>query len=240
MSEPSYLRSEPWMASSTSMPPSGPPEANHPSTAPPASRVVLRASAPLTFELSGDTSVVIVTADVEGLAAHPDSGRDSGCEVTTADGIATWADASTFELTGAHRVMLSHNLPSSIDLRPLLGQTLRVTLVDEVAPNGTGASQTLSISGASGRVWLVARFGPVRGVVHTLGTIEVRAALSQRSEGPLVVGTEQLQWLVAAGCHVRLGAAALGRSEDLVVEHITRPSLDSAAYLMAETAIYVG
>jgi hypothetical protein len=218
-------------------------EAIHPSTAPPPSRVVLRASAPLTFELSADISLVIPPADVpnvEALASRQDSGRDSGCEMTTADGIATWADASTFELTGTHRVTLSHNLPSSIDLRALLGQTLRVTLVDEVAPNGTAASQTLSISGASGRVWLVARFGPVRGVVHTIGTIEVRAALSQRPEGPLVVGTEQLQWLVAAGCHVRLGAAALGRSEDLVVEHIARPSLDSAAYLIAETAIYVG
>jgi hypothetical protein len=164
--------------------------------------------------------------------------RDSTCEVTTAEGVATWTDDSTLELTSSRRVTLSHNLPSSIDLRPLLGQTLRVTLLDEFAPNAI-ASQTLCISGIGGRVWLVARFGPVHGVVHTIGTIEVRAALSQRPEGPLVVGTEKLQWLVSPGCHVRLGAAVVGLQEELVVEHVARPSTETAAYLIAESAIYV-
>jgi hypothetical protein len=125
-------------------------------------------------------------------------------------------------------VTVTHNLPSSVDLHPLLGKSLRVTLVDD------GASQSLTICGIGGRVWIVARFGPVHGVVHSVGGTEVRAALSQRADGPLVVGTETLQWLVNPGCHVRLGGAAAG----LVVEHVARVSAEAAGYVIVESVLY--
>jgi hypothetical protein len=200
--------------------------AAHPSDAPPPSSVALRTTAPLEFELLGETSLVIPTLR---------------SQVSSAEGVAWRADSSSLEvsLAGPHsssrQVTLSHNLPSSIDLHPLLGQTLRVTLIDDVTPSGC-ASQTLTISGVGGRVWLVARFGPVPGLVHSIGGTEVRAALSQRQSGPLVVGTDRLQWLVYAGCHVRLGDAAQG----LVVEHIARPSTESSAYVIAESRLYRG
>jgi len=196
---------------------------------PPPSSVGLQNRPPLGFGLIGETSVIIPT---------------SRSEVSTADGVAWRADGTSLALSlpGGATVTLTHDLPSSIDLRPLLGQTLRVTLVDDVALNvrgssrGGGESQTLSISGVGGRVWLVARFGPVPGLVHSIGGQEVRAALSQRHAGPLVVGTARLQWLVYPGCHVRMGGDAAG----LVVEHIARPSTDSAAYLICESSLYRG
>jgi hypothetical protein len=203
---------------------------------PPVSTVALRPRpeaicAPLAFELLGDVSVVIPTLR---------------SEVCSSEGIALRVDATTLELAlpDARSVTLVHNLPSSIHLSSLLGQMLRVTLVDDAADNTNGgasgatgtASQTLCISGVGGRVWLIARFGPVHGVVHSIGETEVRAALSQRPTGPLVVGTAELQWLVEPGCHVRLGGAALG----LVVEHVARVSTESAAYVIAENALYAG
>jgi hypothetical protein len=200
-----------------------------PSEPPPVSSVALRSSLPLWFDLSGDVAVVIPT---------PRS------EVCTAEGTAWRTDAASLELSQAHAgarsVTLAHNLPSSINLAPLLGKTLRVTLVHDEADNTNcgvlaAGSQTLSISGPGGRVWLVARFGPVHGVIHSVGGTEVRAALSQRPMGPLVVGTEQSQWLVYPECHVTLGGAAQG----LVVEHVARPSTESAAYVIVESSLYL-
>jgi hypothetical protein len=178
---------------------------------------------PLAFALSGDTSLV---------ARGP--GRRS--TIRSAEGVASVVNATSLSLDLGRRmagvfprlVTVTHNLPSSVDLRPLLGRSLRVTLVDD------GASQSLTICGIGGRVWIVARFGPVHGVVHSVGGTEVRAALSQRADGPLVVGTDRLQWLVNPGCHVRLGGAAAG----LVVEHVARVSAEAAGYVVAESVLY--
>jgi len=178
---------------------------------------------PLHFSLSGDTSVV--AEDAAG-----------GSRIRSAEGIAWRADSSSLclELPG-RRVELCHNLPASIHLRPLLGQWLRITLVDEVNPTGF-PSQTLTLCGALGQVWLIARFGPVRGVIHAIGGAEVHAALSQRPDGPLVVGTRQLQGLAYPGGHMRLP----GPHSAIVVELVARLSSDTAAYVVAEGAIYAG
>jgi hypothetical protein len=176
---------------------------------------------PLYFSLSGDASVV--AADVAG-----------GSRIRSAEGIAWRADSTRLclEVPGK-RVALSHNLPRSIDLQPLLGHSLRVTLVEEAPPSGI-PSQTLTLCGALGQVWLIARLGPVRGVVHAIGGVEVHAALSQRPDGPLVVGTRQLQGLAYPGGHVRLP----GPRGALVFELVARVSSDTAAYVLAESTIY--
>jgi hypothetical protein len=198
------------------------------------------ARSPLAFALYGNPSIGGRTSS---------QGRVSSPEVRSAEGVARRADAAGLELvlpprsTRASRerrglasvrsVTLAHNLPNSIVLSRLLGQSLRVTLVDE-SPSSAGGSQTLSISGSGGRVRLVARFGPAHGVVHSIGGIEVHAALSRRPTGPLVVGLGALQWLVYPGCHVRFGES----SANLVVEHIARVSTESLAYVIADSGIY--
>jgi len=178
---------------------------------------------PLHFALSGDTSVVAEDAA-------------SGSRIRSAEGIAWRADSSSLSLeVPGRRVALGHNLPSSIDLRQLLGHSLRITLVDELTSAGV-PSQTLTLCGALGQVWLVARLGPVRGVVHAVGGVQVHAALSQRPDGPLVVGTRQLQGLAYPGGHVRLP----GPRGALVFELVARISSDTAAYVIVEDAIYAG
>jgi hypothetical protein len=178
---------------------------------------------PLYFGLEGDTSVV--SEDAAGLS-----------RIRSAEGIAWRADSSRlcFEVP-ERRAALNHNLPATIDLSPLLGHSLRVTLVEETSPGGV-PSQTLTLCGALGRVWLIARLGPVRGVVHAIGGAEVHAALSQRLDGPLVVGTRELQGLVNPGGHVHLP----GSRGAIVVQLVARVSSDTAAYVLAEDGIFTG
>jgi hypothetical protein len=176
---------------------------------------------PLHFSLSGDTSVVS-----EGAAGG----------IRSAEGVAWRADSTRLCLeVPERRAALNHNLPATIDLSPLLGHSLRVTLVEETSPGGV-PSQTLTLCGALGRVWLIARLGPVRGVVHAIGGAEVHAALSQRLDGPLVVGTRELQGLVNPGGHVRLP----GPRGAIVVQLVARVSSDTAAYVLAEDGIFTG
>jgi hypothetical protein len=176
--------------------------------------------APLAFVLTGASSI---------------DDPSQRCQVLRSAGTVSHVDATSLTLERPDApVILGHNLPSTIDLRSLLGQSLEVTLVEDFSPGYVGPSQTLSLAAPTGSVWLIARCGPVHGAVHSIGRSEVRAALSQRPGGPLVVGTSELQWLVQAGCHVRLG----GRAAGLVALHIARVSTESAAYLIAESAIY--
>jgi hypothetical protein len=176
---------------------------------------------PLFFSLSGDTSVV--SEDTAGLS-----------RIRSAEGIAWRADSSRLCLElPERRATLGHNLPRSVDLSCLLGDAVRITLVEETTPAGV-PSQTLTLSGAAGQVWLIARLGPVRGVVHAIGGAEVHAALSQRPDGPLVVGTRQLQGLAYPGGHVWLP----GSHGSVVALLLARVSSDTAAYLLVDDAIY--
>jgi hypothetical protein len=178
---------------------------------------------PLFFSLSGDTSVV--SEDAVTLS-----------RIRSAEGIAWRADASRICLElPDRRATLGHNLPRSVELSSLLGHAVRITLVEETTQAGM-PSQTLTLSGASGQVWLIARLGPVRGVVHTIGGAEVHAALSQRPDGPLVVGTRQLQGLAYPGGHVWLP----GSHGSVVAVLLARVSSDTAAYVLADDGIYSG
>jgi hypothetical protein len=114
-----------------------------------------------------------------------------------------------------------------------------VTVQDELAMGV--ASQTLTISAADGgeasadggQVWLLARVGRVQGVEHVLDGTTVRAALSQRAGGPLVIGTTKLQWLVAPGQCVCVG----GR---MIAHYLGATPPDGpgcAAYVIADLAL---
>jgi hypothetical protein len=131
-------------------------------------------------------------------------------------------------------------LPDSFDLSPLVGVRVRVTLRTERVPGGPRA-QTLVVSDASAtgsdarsRTRLVARFGPA-GPVHCIGRWRVRAALSQRPDGPMAFGTHRLQYVLHVGETVRVREGA----ETLVVAFLARTSFDYVAYVVAERRLWV-
>ena len=108
-----------------------------------------------------------------------------------------------------------------------------MTLLDEALPAG-GTGQTLTLTGDDGRLWLIARYGVVRGDTHALCGTELRAALSQRAEGPLMIGTPELQWLVQAGGSVKIPCGA----QQLVLHFLARAANGCAAYLVADAAVW--
>ena len=130
-------------------------------------------------------------------------------------------------------VTLTFELPSRLDLAPLRGRGVRLALVDEASPTGPRA-QTLSLTDAAGRPLLVARFGPA-GHAHTIGPSRVRAALSQRPAGPMVFGTERLQYVVQVGQHVHVHDGC----GDLVVHFVARTAFDYVAYLIVERSLWI-
>jgi hypothetical protein len=97
-------------------------------------------------------------------------------------------------------VCVLHELPVGVDLGYLVGRSVRATTVSEQVASET-PSRTLTIQDDDGRAWLIARTGPVHGVTHAVSpdAPTLHAALSQRPDGPLVIGTSELQWLVPVG-----------------------------------------
>lgn len=129
-------------------------------------------------------------------------------------------------------VSLSYVVPSHVDLDPLRGAYVKVTLTDELADTGRRA-QTLTIADETGRPLLLARFGSA-GQVHALGRSRVHAALSQRPGGPLVFGTERLQYVVHVGEHVRVREPV----GEYVVCFVARTAHDDVAYVIADTTLW--
>jgi hypothetical protein len=129
--------------------------------------------------------------------------------ISSAEGVVARFDGGSGEATnrvwiaGECALSLRHSLPRSIDLGPLLGRRVRVTLVHVVAEGGA-VTQTLTVTGEDRRVYLVAHVGAVNGIMHTLGALSVYVALSQRPGGPMVFGTARLQSLVRVGDDVRV------------------------------------
>jgi hypothetical protein len=130
-------------------------------------------------------------------------------------------------------VTLTFMLPPRLDLRPLRGRHVRLALSDEASATGPRA-QTLSLTDPAGRPLLVARFGPA-GHAHTIGRSRVRAALSQRPDGPMAFGTERLQYVVQVGQHVHVHDGC----GDLVVHFVARTAFDYVAYLIVERSLWV-
>jgi hypothetical protein len=136
-------------------------------------------------------------------------------------------------------VCVAHELPASIDLQPLVGLAVRATIVsDEAARPGAPWGRTLTINGDDGRVWLVARSGPVKGITHRLTSrgAPLNAALSQRPRGPLVIGTSELQWLVPLRDSVNV---TLPTGESFRVLFTERRPDGAASYVIADESLVV-
>jgi hypothetical protein len=130
-------------------------------------------------------------------------------------------------------VTLAFSLPERVKLDPLAGTHVRVALQDEVSVTGP-RPQTLVMTDARGRTLIVARYGPA-GQVHAIGSMRVRAALSQRHRGPMTFGTEALQYLVQVGEHVRMR----GPESELVVCFTARTAFDYVAYAIVDARLWV-
>ncbi|HEY3822101.1 MAG TPA: hypothetical protein VGL81_33280 [Polyangiaceae bacterium] len=143
------------------------------------------------------------------------------------------------EDVGAHHlglesdVTLAYVVPASIDLRPLRGAYVRITLTDDAALPGPRA-QTLTIADEARRPLLVARFGPA-GQTHAIGKSRLRTTLSQRPDGPMAFGTEKLQYMVQIGDHVRVHEPV----GEFVVHFVARTASGQVAYVIAHQALWL-
>jgi hypothetical protein len=172
---------------------------------------------------------LLFSVDGPSAVRAPDAGGQSW--LTMAEGRVERVDDHHLELDDD--VALTFELPSRLDLRPLRGTRVRLALSDEVAATGPRA-QTLSLAAPDGRPLLVARFGPA-GHSHTIGRSRVRAALSQRPDGPMAFGTDRLQYVVQVGQHVHVHDGA----GDLVVHFVARTAYDYVAYLIVERSLWI-
>jgi hypothetical protein len=168
---------------------------------------------------------------VEGLSAV--RGREPGRR-----GWLTVAEGRVDAVGDGHLVLeddvrLAYVLPPRFGFRPLVGTYVKLTLNDEPAASGPRA-QMLTIADPCGKLRLLARFGPA-GLVHDVGGSRVRAALSQRPDGPMAIGTEQLQYVVHVGEYVRLRAPA----GDFVAHYMARMAYDYVAYVIADKSLWV-
>jgi hypothetical protein len=167
---------------------------------------------------------------IEGLSAV--RGREPGRRswITLAEGRVE--DVSDHHLSLDDDVTLGYVLPPQVDLARLKGQDVKLSLSDEPAGVGPRA-QMLSIADLEGTLRLFARFGPA-GRVHSIGNARVRTALSQRPEGPMAIGTEQLQYVLHVGEHVRMREG----SSEFVVQFLARTAYDYVAYVIAEKELW--
>jgi hypothetical protein len=150
--------------------------------------------------------------------------------ISSAEGRITSVGEGHAFIEGEHSAALRHSLPAYVDLTPLIGRRVRITLM-HTAPSlaaDAGVTQTLTIAGTDGRLYVIAHAGHVRGNAHTLGKVSVYVALSQRPGGPMVFGTARLQSLVRVGESVRVRDG-----EDLyVMSFQSRPANGTAAYVI--------
>jgi hypothetical protein len=167
---------------------------------------------------------------IEGLSAV--RGRDPTRRgwITLAEGRVD--DVSDHHLALDDDVTLGYVLPPQVDLSPLKGQDVKLSLSDEPAGIGPRA-QMLSIADVEGTLRLFARFGPA-GRVHSIGKSRVRTALSQRPRGPMAIGTEHLQYVLHVGEHVRMREAGC----EFIVQFLSRTAYDYVAYVIAEKELW--
>jgi hypothetical protein len=162
----------------------------------------------------------------------------SGCGfVTRASGVVKRVEEDRVLLgtpgCSSHEIALGYRVPASLDLRPLIGRRVLLTLEEE-SPSGGRVRQTLTVHTSDDRVWLVARSGHVDDVRHSLGGSELRLSLSPVPGGPLVVVAPGLQHIVACGgeARLRLGASRYG------AELVAHESSGWAAYFLADDRLW--
>jgi hypothetical protein len=159
--------------------------------------------------------------------------RSQRVSIGTAEGRVESVADGRMIVTDHRAVAIDFELPSAIDLTPLVGTRARVTLHDEPLASGP-MGQLLTISDDAGRARLVACFGDGRGEPHALGDMRVRVALSQRAGGPVVFGTSQIQCIVHVGGHVEVRDAGSA----WIMHVVARTAAGYAAYVIAERALW--
>jgi hypothetical protein len=153
--------------------------------------------------------------------------------ITAAEGrVASIADGRLCLVEG-NAVSLRFSLPRSIDLRTLVDRRVRMTLRNEPLTNGP-VSQLLTIADADGRARVIAHYGPVQGRIHSLGTMDVCASLSQRHRGPMIFGTSLLQCVVFAGEEVTIHDG----TSSYVMHFVARMAAGYAAYVIVERSLW--
>jgi hypothetical protein len=173
-------------------------------------------------------AVPAILFSVEGQSAV--RGRRNRGWLTVAEGLVD--DVGEHQLVLDDDVTLAFVLPPRIDLRPLRGTHVKLALDDE--PPGAGPrAQMLTVADLGGHTRLIARFGQA-GRSHALGAMRVRTALSQRPDGPMAFGTDQLQYVVHVGQHVRVREPA----GEFVMHFVARTSFDYVAYVIADAALW--
>jgi hypothetical protein len=183
---------------------------------------------------SGPNAVATVAFRIDG--EHPAVVRheSTNAAFTEATGLAKRIDEDCVLLgtpgASVHAVSMMYRLPASIDLRPLLGRRLRLSLVDEPGPT---FGQTLTIGTLDGRVWLVARYGGTDGVTHDLAGARVRVRLSPKEYGPLVVTALDLEHVLGPGSDAPMSIG----NRRFVVEHLARDR-GCVAYLIADQSLW--
>jgi len=175
---------------------------------------------PIRFALEGDTAIL-----PRRVARRASIRAAEGRVESVADGRLWLADGSD--------VALVFDLPSAIDLRPIVGTRARITLRDEPLASGP-MGQLLTIADEDGRARVVACYGEAQGSTHVLGDMEVRVALSQRAGGPIVFGTSQLQCIVNVGDHVEVSDARGA----WIMHVVARSAAGYAAYVIVERALW--
>jgi len=164
-----------------------------------------------------------------------------GAFTSTIDGVVDAADAEHLWLKphadGDPAVCVTHHLPDCVDLQPLLGVSIRATMVCEEG-SGSRLDRTLILTGDRGRVWVIARSGAVHGITHPLspscGDAPLHAALSQRPLGPLSIGTSKLQCLISVGASAIL---AMPDGSRFRATHVKRRTDGTAVYVIADAAL---
>jgi len=172
-----------------------------------------------------------IAFSIDGLSAVRAQSPQKRGWLTVAEGVVDKVYAEHMVI--GDDVTLSFALPERVKLDPLAGMHVRVALHDEVSVSGP-RPQTLVMTDARGGTLIVARYGPA-GQVHAIGSMRVRAALSQRHRGPMTFGTEALQYLVQVGDHVRVR----GPDSDLVVCFTARTAFDYVAYAIVDARLWV-
>ncbi len=175
-----------------------------------------------------------------------DDGTSRRGTIASAEGVVRNVADDLLELEGhvaASRVTLRLTLPREIDLRPLEGRRVRVT-VREAALAGRAwrkaRAQTLTIQGSDdrertalgGTIWITAHCG--LGAGAEAGPLGMTTALSNRSDGPLVFGTSRLKCAVNPGEHVRVG----GGDAEYVMYFVERRPNGVATYLVAHASLW--
>jgi hypothetical protein len=133
----------------------------------------------------------------------------------------------------SNETALGYRLPASLDLRPLVGRRVRLTLEEE-PPSGGRCGQTLTLRTADDHVWLIARCGGAQDVAHSIGGAALRVSVSPRDDGPLVVATPGLQHIVPPGGETEM---TIGASR-YVVELVARDASGGAAYFIADARLW--